>query len=69
MGVMMEAFDLRDLGGKAGWQEAAAKIEAEGGRGKSFLCSRVNRVLLCLRIDEGHPSHGGGVAWQGGEVI
>ena len=69
MGVVMEAFNLRDLSGKAGWQEAAAEIEAEGGRSESFLCGRVNRVLLCSRVDGGHPGHGGGVGWQGGEVI
>ena len=69
MGVVVEAFYLRDLSGKAGWEEVAAEIEAERGWGECFLCGRVNRVLLCFRIDGDHPGHGGGVGWQGGEVI
>lgn len=69
MGVVVEAFCLRDLSGEAGWEEVAAEVEAERGRGKRFLGCRVHRFLLCFRVDGSHPGHGGGVGWQRGEVI
>lgn len=69
MGVVVEAFRLRDLGGEAGWEEVATEVEAERGGGKGFLCCRVDRFFLCLRVDGSHPGHGGGVGWQGGKIV
>lgn len=69
MGVMVETFCWRDLGGEAGWEQVAAKIEAERGRCKRFLGCRVHRSPLYFRVDGSHPGHGGGVGWQRGEII
>ncbi len=69
MGVVVEAFRLRDLSGEAGGEKVAAEVEAERGRGKRFLCCRVHGFLLCFRVDGSHPGHVGGVGWQRGEVI
>ena len=55
MGVMVETFRLRNLSGEAGWEEAAAELEAERRRGKGFLCCRVDRCFFCFRVDGSHP--------------
>ena len=69
MGVMVEAFCLRDLSRKAGREEVAAEVKAERGRGKGFLCGRVRGFLLCFMVDGSHPGHGRGVRRQGGEIL
>lgn len=69
MGVMVEAFRLRDLSREAGREEVAAEVESERGRGKGFLCGRVRGFSLCFRVDGSHPGHGGGVGRQGGKIL
>lgn len=69
MGVVVQAFRLRDLSGETGREEVAAEVEAKGRRGKGFLGWRVHGFLLRFGVDGSHPGHGGGVGRQGGEVF
>ena len=69
MGVVMETFGLRDLSGKARWEEVAAEVEAKRRRGERILSCRINGIFLHYRVDRTHPRHGGGVGWQGREVV